>query len=1543
VEVDEGTKAQVFISYSRRDITFADQLESSLKRRGFEPLIDREEIYAFEDWWKRIESLIELADTVVFILSPDAVASDVALKEVAYAASLNKRFAPIVCRRVPDEVVPEPLRRLNFIFFDQPMEFEASVDRLADALQTDIDWVRRHTEYGEAARNWSANKRPAGLLLRSPALEEAERWISSRPRGAPAPTEETRSFVTESRRSTTRRRNILTSTLTAGLIVATVLAGLVYWQRGVAVRERDLAEHNAAEAKAEKDRADKSAVDARAQRDVAERETAEAEKQAALAGARADLNQSQLVTRDAPRDALRRALDAAKRLDARGAGEDAVVGLSRVLNSVRELPLRQPYGHYRLSDATVLSRQQSQDGLVDVLVGGRLAKRPLTVIGSYDLTGVIDDDGRPVGPPIGSGEVDRSYANDAAWYDDNSFLLATGSWRKANAQTDPFSSFHAGLRHYRIDGTLVEEYLVDHVAPVTAVAVFKLEKQEPIIIAGDAFGNILVKTFGKALRVIPTGVTAPVKRIIVASNPSNVVVLFGRYATAKISGPVQASNIPALTETGGLEVPASPDSPPIPDDQKRFDIKEQLKEILAAIELPTGLAYLGNNPADDVGCGMAVDYELFICNRNAIDVWRFEPGGGLTAQPDYSFPAQNASVTAIAASPISPFIAAGYADGQIRLWQTNRALLSDLYRDEKTKRVVDFGSPVGALGFTSSGRRLLGGSPYQMNLWDLTDIAAQFKKTSSNAGEDWTVKRWKQHSWVTFGDHTDGSIDTDEKLAQLVATNDGDRSTWVPHGRFLIAAHSGKLDVIDAKRLLVHQAQLPGHRSIPKEWTPGALEEDKVVAAGSSGIICVLYGTHDKNSDDRRLYAIDEEAGSIEAEWSWPDEFKAMSASLAVQRKGDETSCWAGVGNVVAIFSSHNASPQKRTLDLLNSKGGDHISQLELIDNSDVFVLAASLNGAQSSIVALASFGAPASGSLPTANVAAAPTAISIIALKELNAQVHGLAINPSKSLIAVAVNDRSNTSDVREVRLFDWNFSTLMSLPGISSSFQDLCISSDGKTIRGTTWNGLIYEQEFSLRSLLNRAESRLDAWTENDDQVTLIEKGVEEKDWTKGILIFQQAVDHDPIDAQATLLLANRTFFTANSLDGKKSALALYDKAFELDPYDPLIYYMRGRARAVLRDYKGAISDFTAAIGLPHILPRVKVIAGFLGINYGISQLSEQLNLQARAELYLRRAAARTAAQDWQGVLGDVSWLKKNTNPVALAFELEGIAWDNLRNNTEAASSYQQAAAALQASRPYAGFEEMDYYTKEAAWLSFKIAFYELRTAKIYQQMAREEAAATAAAAAQEVIRAAYASPALSAKDRARLDQLADRPANRRCDREAQYRSIDGDQTMPVTFVNRYTSSLYIYWLDYTGRRTLYSSVAPGNSYSVLSAMTHPWLVTDSVDKCIAIYLPGEQVSQIIVQKVRLGIVMADIPPPADSTSKSTVRQGVLIKEIIPQSPAEAAGLKPGDIIVKINDNAIDTVKEAQAAVQISEASLVIHVLRDGSELNIKANLQD
>jgi TIR domain len=61
-ESNKEAKAKVFISYSRKDLAFADRLEAALKVRGLEPLIDRTEIYAFEEWWKRIEALIARAD-----------------------------------------------------------------------------------------------------------------------------------------------------------------------------------------------------------------------------------------------------------------------------------------------------------------------------------------------------------------------------------------------------------------------------------------------------------------------------------------------------------------------------------------------------------------------------------------------------------------------------------------------------------------------------------------------------------------------------------------------------------------------------------------------------------------------------------------------------------------------------------------------------------------------------------------------------------------------------------------------------------------------------------------------------------------------------------------------------------------------------------------------------------------------------------------------------------------------------------------------------------------------------------------------------------------------------------------------------------------------------------------------------------------------------------------------------------------------------------------------------------------------------------------
>ena len=79
-----GCRARAGISYSRKDVAFSNRFDAAPKVRAFEALIDRQEIYVLEDWWKRTEALIGRADTVVFVLPPDAVKSDVAVKEVEH-------------------------------------------------------------------------------------------------------------------------------------------------------------------------------------------------------------------------------------------------------------------------------------------------------------------------------------------------------------------------------------------------------------------------------------------------------------------------------------------------------------------------------------------------------------------------------------------------------------------------------------------------------------------------------------------------------------------------------------------------------------------------------------------------------------------------------------------------------------------------------------------------------------------------------------------------------------------------------------------------------------------------------------------------------------------------------------------------------------------------------------------------------------------------------------------------------------------------------------------------------------------------------------------------------------------------------------------------------------------------------------------------------------------------------------------------------------------------------------------------------------------
>lgn len=123
----------------------------ALKAAGFDTFIDKQDIAAGEDWEARLGRMIEVADTIVFFISPDSISSTRCAWEVDHALTLKKRLFPVVWRPVEESDVPPRLKQLNYIFFDRPHYFGASLLALVTALRTDTMWVREHTRLGEAA------------------------------------------------------------------------------------------------------------------------------------------------------------------------------------------------------------------------------------------------------------------------------------------------------------------------------------------------------------------------------------------------------------------------------------------------------------------------------------------------------------------------------------------------------------------------------------------------------------------------------------------------------------------------------------------------------------------------------------------------------------------------------------------------------------------------------------------------------------------------------------------------------------------------------------------------------------------------------------------------------------------------------------------------------------------------------------------------------------------------------------------------------------------------------------------------------------------------------------------------------------------------------------------------------------------------------------------------------------------------------------------------------------------------------------------------
>lgn len=241
-----GNRLNVFISYSRDDLGFSDQLSAALGLTGFETTLDRQGISGGEDWKSRLGNLIRAADTVAFVLSPSSARSETCAWEVEEATRLGKRIIPVLCRPLEDSAVPSRLADLNYIFFyAEPKSpgsgFGLGLVRLVAALNTDLAWLREHTRYLERASEWDTGRRPANRLLYGDDIALAKAWATARPKDAPEPTALHLDFIRESETEQTRQQSAEAQRLAQ--------LGQAQAEREAAFAERAAAQEREAEAR----------------------------------------------------------------------------------------------------------------------------------------------------------------------------------------------------------------------------------------------------------------------------------------------------------------------------------------------------------------------------------------------------------------------------------------------------------------------------------------------------------------------------------------------------------------------------------------------------------------------------------------------------------------------------------------------------------------------------------------------------------------------------------------------------------------------------------------------------------------------------------------------------------------------------------------------------------------------------------------------------------------------------------------------------------------------------------------------------------------------------------------------------------------------------------------------------------------------------------------------------------------------------------------------------------------------------------------------
>jgi hypothetical protein len=139
-------------------------------------------------------------------------------------------MVPLWHRDVSDEEVPPDLAAHQYVYLREEDDFEEAFERLFEALDTDLEWVRFHTRLLVRAKEWESKGRDSSMLLRGSELREAEEWQSRAADKEPKPTSLQSEYILASRRAASSRYRATIGVMGLAAVFFVVLAAFSFWQ-----------------------------------------------------------------------------------------------------------------------------------------------------------------------------------------------------------------------------------------------------------------------------------------------------------------------------------------------------------------------------------------------------------------------------------------------------------------------------------------------------------------------------------------------------------------------------------------------------------------------------------------------------------------------------------------------------------------------------------------------------------------------------------------------------------------------------------------------------------------------------------------------------------------------------------------------------------------------------------------------------------------------------------------------------------------------------------------------------------------------------------------------------------------------------------------------------------------------------------------------------------------------------------------------------------------------------------------------------------------